>query len=232
MLAWSHARLCDEFLQWGYNLGSFVKKLPDNPRSARIVTRFAEEQIAEWMESGDWGGWAACHNQFLNSAKGLLCLCGGVRKLARADRVVTFLDNHELETCCDACGVRLDRGDDVEFCGRKKRLSEHELGTMISCHVFICNTCVASCFKGDKFERIWEEVPHTGGHGAKGKASWRPARPPRKYVPASEPNQPEGSASVSDQPETAGESKESLELSERDSPKEFPEEFLEELPEL
>ena len=38
MLAWSHARLCDEFMQWGYNLESFVKELPDDSSRAGILT--------------------------------------------------------------------------------------------------------------------------------------------------------------------------------------------------
>ena len=172
MLAWSQARLCDEFLQWGYDLESFVKELPDDSRRAGIVTQSAEEQIAEWMTSGDWGGWAACHHQFPDSAKGLRCLCGGVRKLARAEFVVTFLANPAMETSCDACGDRLDQGDEIEFCGRKKRLSEQEPGTFISCHVFICKTCVASCSEGDRLERVWEQV-----EGANGKASWPRVEP-------------------------------------------------------
>ena len=60
---------------------AFVRELPDDPRSADIVTRFAEQRILEWQESGDWGGWA-------DSAKGLLCSCGRVRKLAQANFVV------------------------------------------------------------------------------------------------------------------------------------------------
>jgi hypothetical protein len=103
VLSWSQARLCDEFLQWGYNLEAFVRELPDDPRSAGIVTRFAEQRILEWHESGDWGGWEACHNQFPDSAKGLLCSCGRVRKLAQANVLVTSLANSALETCCDAC---------------------------------------------------------------------------------------------------------------------------------
>ena len=88
----------------------------------KLATRFAEERIAEWMKSGDWGGWAACRNQFPDSAKGLLCLYGGVRKLARASRVLASLVNPELEICCDACGDRLDPGNEIESCGRKKAL--------------------------------------------------------------------------------------------------------------
>ena len=121
VLSWSPARLCDEFFQWGYNLEAFVRELPDDPRSEGIVTRFAEQRILEWQESGDWGGWAACHNQFPDSAKGLLWSCGRVRKLAQANFLVTSLANPELETCCDACGDRLDQLDEVEFCSRIKR---------------------------------------------------------------------------------------------------------------
>ena len=62
----------------------------------------------------------------------LLCLCGGARKLARADFVVTFLSDPAMATPCDACGDRLDQGDEIEFCGRKKRLSEQEQGTFIT----------------------------------------------------------------------------------------------------
>ena len=109
VLAWSQAKLCDKSLQWGYNLEAFAQELPDDPRSALIATRVAEERILEWEESGDWGGWAAYHNQFPDSTKGLLCSRGGVRKLAWAVLVVISLANPNLETCCDACGDRLDQ---------------------------------------------------------------------------------------------------------------------------
>ena len=183
VLAWSHARLCDEFMQWGYDLESFVKELPDDSSRAGMLTQFAEERIAEWMRSGDWGGWEACHHQFPDSAKGLRCLCGGVRKLARADFVVTFLANPDMETCCDACGDRLEQGDEIAFCGRKKRLSQQEPGTLISCHVFICNSCVASCSEEDRLERVWEKVK-----GANGKTSWCAAKPPGKHVSTPDPD--------------------------------------------
>ena len=110
-------------------------------------------------------------------------MCGGARKLARADFVVTFLANPDMESCCDACGDRLEQGDEIEFCGRKKRLSQQEPGTLISCHVFICNSCVASCSEGDRLERVWEKVK-----GANGKTSWCAAKPPGKHVSAPDPD--------------------------------------------
>ena len=96
----------------------------------------------------------------------------------------------------------------------------------------ICKACVASCSEGDKFEPVWEEV-----HGAKGKASWRPARPLGKHVPAPVPApesaQSEGSEpnhSVSDRLEAVQDPKGSPGFSEEDFP-DFPGELPEELPE-
>jgi hypothetical protein len=101
------------------------------------VREFAVARIVDWIHSGDWGGWAACHAASLSDCvKGLRCICGGILQVGKAP-----IDNG----ACDLCENEVLATDkEVRYCARRHKQwgNAQDHGALrVRCNVYVCKGC-------------------------------------------------------------------------------------------